>query len=138
MIIFNEPTVIITYDKDRAMLRQKWVGYTPAADLRKAVNATFEFLSENKLYRILSDITQQKVVSPREQDYTKNAAAEYYRETGNLKIAFITNPGSVAMAASRYNRTLTEEIGININSFFDCEDKALMWLLESCDELKQD
>ena len=130
MIIFNEPTVIITYDKDRAMLRQKWIGYTPAADFRKAVNTTFEFLSENKIYRILSDITHQKVVSPREQEYTKNAAAEYFRETGNLKIAFITNPGSVATAcASRYNRTLIDEIGININSFFDCEEKALTWLM---------
>jgi hypothetical protein len=131
MIILEEPTIVITYDRDRAMLHQKWTGYTPGKDFRDAVDLTFQFMAEKKLYKVLSDITEQKIISPHDQDYTKTAAAEYYNKTGNLKIAFITKPKSIAMACvSRYNKALVSEIGININNFFDCEEKALAWLLE--------
>lgn len=131
MIIFKKPTIVITYDVDRAMLYQKWTGYSPPEDFRDAVDATFSFLSEKELCRVLSDITGQKVVSPHEQEYTKNAAAEHYYKNNKLKIAFITDPKSVAMAcASRYNKALIKEIGDEINSFFICEEDALEWLLK--------
>ena len=130
MIIFEKPTVVITYDRDRAMVCQKWTGYTPPEDFREAVDSTFNFLSEKALSRVLSDITRQKVVSPHEQDYTKDAAAAYYCKNNNLRIAFITEPKSVAMAcASRYNSALIREIRDEINSFFVCEEDALGWLL---------
>ena len=132
MIIFNKPTIVITYDSDRAMLYQKWTGYTPPDDFRGAVDAAFEFMSVKNICRVLSDITLQKVVAPHEQDYTKKAAAEFYYKNSNLKIAFITHPKSVAMAcASRYNKALIHEIGNEINHFFDCEENALSWLLKS-------
>lgn len=138
MIILEEPTIVITYDRDRAMLHQKWAGYTPGINFRNAVDLTFEFMAEKKLYKVLSDITEQKIVSPREQDYTKTAVAKYYNETGSLKIAFVTKPRSIALACvSRYNKTLISE-GININNFFDCEEKALTWLLENPEIEPQD
>ncbi len=131
MIIFSKPTIVISYDRERAMLYQKWTGYSPGEDFREAVDISFAFMSENNVFRVLSDITEQKVVSPHEQDYTKNAAADFYYKHNNLKIAFITDPKSVAMAcASRYNKALIREIGDEINSFFICEEDALDWLLK--------
>lgn len=134
MIILSKPTIVISYDRDRAMLYQKWTGYTPADDFRMAVDVTFKFMAAENICRVLSDITEQKVVAPHEQNYTKNAAAEFYYKNNNLKIAFITHPKSVAMAcASRYNKALVSEIGKNVNHFFDCEDDALSWLLNNQD-----
>lgn len=130
MIIFKKPTIVITYDKDRGMICQKWTGYTPPEDFREAVDASFNFLAENTLCRALSDITEQRVIAPHEQDYIKNAAVEFYSKNNNLRIAFITNPKSVAMACvSRYNKALIREIGDEIINFFACEVDALKWLL---------
>jgi hypothetical protein len=130
MIIFKKPTIVIRYDTERAMLCQKWIGYTPVEDFREAIDTTFNFMHEKKVCRVLSDITEQKVVAPHEQDYIKTAAAEFYHKNNNLKIAFITNPKSVAMAcASRYNKTLVSEIKRDVNNFFACEEDALSWLM---------
>ncbi len=130
MIIFKKPTIVISYDTERAMLCQKWIGFTPAQDFKEAIDTTFNFMYEKKICRVLSDITEQKVVAPHEQDYIKTAVADFFYKNNNLKIAFVTNPKSVAMAcASRYNKNLVNEIKTNVNSFFGCEVDALSWLL---------
>lgn len=129
MIIFSKPTVVVTYDKDRAVLFIKWIGYTPGEDFRSAIDTSFEFMSKENIYRILSDIKEQRVVSPHEQDYTKNAVLKFYTSNDLLKIAFITNPKSVAAACfHRYNKAVVGEISADINKFFSCEEDALSWL----------
>lgn len=131
MIIFNKPTVVISYDRERAMLCLRWKGYTPGGEFREAVDAAFEFMTREKIFRILSDVKEQRVVSPNEQDYTKEYAIKIYKETGMLKIAFITRPESLVIACvQRYNRSILKETGIEMSRFFECEEDALTWLMD--------
>jgi len=131
MILYTKPTVIITYDDDKTLFYLKWIGFTPGKEFREIIDITFEFMLKENIYRILSDIKEQKVVAPQEQDYFKDAALRFYRKTGKLKIAFITDQKSLAFTcAQRYNRAVLSEIGLDINRFFDCEEDALSWLME--------
>lgn len=89
MIIYSSSTIVITYDRDRSIITQKWTGYTPSLIFREAVDATFEFMKKHDLYKIISDIREQKVVAPREQEYAKDSAINFYRQNENLRIAIV-------------------------------------------------
>ena len=137
MVIYSAPTVVISYDRGKSVLFQKWEGFATSEIFRKAMEVTFEFMSKENINLILSDIREQKVVAPREQEYTKNLALEFLHERKNLKVAIVGRINSVVMAcAQRYDRSLAAEVKEEVNRFFDDIDEALLWLSQKRDEKK--
>lgn len=131
MIVYSSPTVVISYDREKAMLCQKWEGFSTSEIFKKAVDATFEFMKKENIHLILSDIREQKVVAPREQEYIKNRALSFFHENKKLKIAIVGYSKSVAFAcAQRYDRSLSNEVDAEINRFFEDIDDALSWLAQ--------
>jgi len=129
MIIYNSSTIVITYDRDRSIIKQKWTGFTPSRIFMEAIDATFEFMKNYEIYKIISDIKEQKVVAPREQEYVKNLSHQFLREKGNFKIAFIAEPRSLAeVCVKRYAMSLKAEVSLEINRFFEDADSAMSWL----------
>jgi Leu/Phe-tRNA-protein transferase len=135
MIVYSAPTVVISYDSGKALLCQKWEGFSSSEILRKAMNASFEFMVKENIHLILSDIRKQKVVAPREQEYTKNLALKFFQERKKLKVAIVGQFNSVVMAcARRYDRSLSGEIDAEVNRFFEDIDEALSWLTRKMDQ----
>lgn len=133
MIIYSSSTIVITYDRDSSIIAQKWTGYTPSLVFREAIDKTFEFMKKNDLYRIISDIREQKVVAPREQEYAKDSAINFYRQNENLRIAIVAENNSIVMAcAQRYNKSVRNEVSDEINRFFEDSADAMSWLM--CEE----
>ena len=129
MIIYSSPTIVITCDRDRSIIQQKWTGFTPSEIFREALDATFAYMKNHDIYKIISDIKEQKVVAPREQEYVKNLSHQFLREKGNFKIAFIAEPRSLAeVCVKRYTMSLKAEVSFEINRFFEDADSAMSWL----------
>ena len=131
MLIYTTPTVVISYDREKAVLCQKWEGFSTSEIFRKAGEITFEFMKKENIHLILSDIREQKVVAPKEQEYIKNLALNFFQEREKLKIAIVGHHTSVVMAcAQRYDRSLSKEVDAEINRFFEDIDEALSWLYQ--------
>lgn len=131
MIVYSSPTVVISYDREKTMLFQKWEGFSTAEIFRKAMDVSFEFMKKENIHLVLSDIREQKVVAPREQEYIKNLALSFFQERKKLKIGIVGHSTSVVMAcAQRYDRSLLREVDTEINRFFENIDDALSWLAQ--------
>ena len=129
MIIYDEPTVSVRYDTERSLIIIKWRGFTLKDTFRQVVDITMDYMLKENIKLILSDIIEQKVVSPVEQDYAKNKVLQFYRETGAFKCAFLTADMSVSMAcAARYSRLIYSDLGNELVRLFFSEKKALEWL----------
>lgn len=131
MIVYSAPTVVISYDRGKAILCQKWEGFSTSEIFRKAMDISFEFMVKENIHLLLSDIRKQKVVAPKEQDYTKNLVLKFFQERKKLKVAIVAQLNSVVLAcARRYDRSLSGEVDAEINRFFHNTDEALEWLTQ--------
>ncbi len=135
MIVYSAPTVVISYDRGKAVLCQKWKGFSSSEIFRKAMDISFEFMIKENIHLILSDIRDQKVVAPKEQDYTKNLAIKFFQEKRKLKVAIVAQVNSVVLAcARRYARSLSGEVDVEVNRFFEDIDEALSWLTQKSEQ----
>jgi hypothetical protein len=81
---------------------------------------------KEKLSLIFSDIIEQKVVPPSQQEYAKNKVLEFYRATGAFKCAFLTTDMSVSMAcASRYSKLIYRDLDHELIRLFFSEQLAV-------------
>lgn len=129
MIIFDEPTVSVRHDTERSLLIIKWRGFTLKDTFRKVVDITMDYMLKEKLSLVLSDIVEQKIVSPVQQEYAKDKVLEFYRITGAFKCAFLTTDMSVSMAcAARYSKLIYQDLDHELIRLFFSEQQALEWL----------
>lgn len=129
MIIYNAPTVSVRHDTERSLVILKWHGFTVKDTFHKAVDITLDYMLKEKLSLIFSDIIEQKVVPPSQQEYAKNKVLEFYRATGAFKCAFLTTDMSVSMAcASRYSKLIYRDLDHELIRLFFSEQQALEWL----------
>jgi len=134
MIIFSAPTVSVRYDTERSLIIIKWHGFTVKDTFRTAVDITLDYMQKENLSLIFSDITEQKVVSPAQQEYAKDKVTEFYRRTGAFKCAFLTADMSVSMAcAARYSKLIYRDLDHELIRLFFSEDQALEWLFRNAD-----
>lgn len=131
MIIYNKPTVTITYVSDMEYIHVLWKEYTLSSEFHKAIDFMFDFMLRENLYRLLSNITEQSVVSPGDQDYTRNKTIQFVNSAGRFKSAFVVRPKSPSTyGAMRFSRLLLKETGLELNRLFESEEEAVEWLIK--------
>lgn len=95
MILLRNPYITISLLEAEGYIHQKWTGFCPSRNFRRAIDITMDALHEYDMNKILSDVTEQKVVSPDDQEYTKQNIIDFLQEHDRVKLAFVTDKNSI-------------------------------------------
>ncbi|ASB48345.1 hypothetical protein [Alkalitalea saponilacus] len=76
MELYKDQNVVLRYDDERKELLQVWSGFVPAALFRVIIDISTEFIAKNNVDSLISDVTEQKVVSPDDAQYAASALPE--------------------------------------------------------------
>ncbi len=129
MNIYEHRNVFVYYDSELEAVCQTWQGFCPGLIFRDAVQHTLEFMKNSSSRSILSDITEQRVVSPFDQEYADVIFSDFIREFSLAQIAFISREKSVVRAcAGRFERLVKKKFGPDTINFFTKTSDALYWL----------
>jgi len=130
MVLLERKHITIILNKEKEFLCQKWKGFVPATEFRRAIDFSMDTLDACGFYRIISDITEQKVVSPREQEYVRDEVINFLEKNKRFRLAFIVKDNSVIETCARlYDRMLKEKNLEGVNRFFASPAEAEEWLL---------
>jgi hypothetical protein len=130
MIVFECNTAVIRHIKVQNYLYIKWQNYTLATDFHIISDFKFNYMIQNNIKLLLSDITGQRVVAPAEQEYARDAVINFHNIMGDYRHAIIMNPKNAAAAcAFRYKRMVNDTLQKEIIRMFVSEDEALEWLI---------
>lgn len=131
MILLNTPYVTITLDKEKGYLHQKWIGFSSSRDFRRAIDFSMNTLGEIDFYKIISDVTEQKLVPPSEQEYVKKKVITFLEKNSRFRIAFITREESIVeTCVNLYDRSLRGEKVDGVNKFFNSLKDAEEWIIK--------
>ncbi|HPJ43114.1 MAG TPA: hypothetical protein PLY21_12380 [Spirochaetota bacterium] len=131
MIVHECDTAVIMHKKDKNYLYIKWQSYTLASDYHKIADTKFNYMIKHKIKLLLSDITEQKVVAPAEQEYARDRVIHFHDSMGDYRHAIIINPRSIAAAcAFSYKTMVNDTLNKEIIRMFESEKEALEWLLD--------
>ncbi len=130
ILIFEKPYIRILHDAENGILFQTWQGFCRSKEFRNAIDFSMNFLEEKGLYRIISDVREQRIVSPGDQDYVKEKVARFIQKNGRFKMAFVVVGNSIpATCVKRYDKTITKEISEELNRMFATVAEAREWIL---------
>lgn len=130
MVLLDRKHITIILNKEKEFLYQKWKGFVPATEFRRAIDFSMDTLEACGYYRIISDITEQKVVSPSEQKYVTDEVIEFLERNKSFRLAFVVNNNTVIETCARlYDRMLEEKNLKDVNRFFASPVEAEEWLL---------
>jgi len=131
MILLNTPYVTITLDKEKGYLHQKWTGFSSSRDFRRAIDFSMNTLGEIDFYKIISDVTEQKLVPPTEQEYVKNKVLAFLDSNDRFRLAFITREESVIeTCTSLYDKSFKNENVDGVNKSFRTLEDAEEWIIK--------
>lgn len=129
MVIFQKDYVTITLIEEKGYLYQEWSGFCSSSSFRAAIDLSMETLKKNNCHKIISDIREQKVVPPRDQEYVKMKMMEFKKTDNLIKMAFIARKKSVIRTCARlYTRSLPGEQRDSMSMIFETFDDALSWI----------
>lgn len=130
MIVHECDTALIRHKKEKNYLYIKWRNYTLASDYHRIADIKFSYMMKNNVKLLLSDITEQKVVAPAEQEYARDRVINLHDSIGDYRHAIIINPRSIAAAcAFSYKTMVNDALNREIIRMFESENDALQWLL---------
>ncbi len=130
MLIYECRTVTIEYIEEQQYLYMKWRDYTLASEFREIIDLKVDFMLNNKVNKVLTDIREHRVFAPSEQDFNRDTTIMIYNIMSKYKNAIITNPISAAAASAfRYKRMVNDALKVEVIRLFETEEKALEWLL---------
>ena len=69
MVLFANDNVEVIYDANSYELLQIWRGYVPTEMFREVIDLSVSFVRNNRVELLISDTSQQKVVSGSDADY---------------------------------------------------------------------
>lgn len=69
MVLFANDNVEVIYDANSYELLQVWRGYVPTEMFREVIDLSVSFVRNNRVDLLISDTSQQKVVSGSDADY---------------------------------------------------------------------
>ncbi len=130
MIVYECNTAKIEYCEDHQYLYTKWSNFTSSSEFHEIIDFRIDFMLKNNIYRLLSDVTEHRVIGPSDQEFDKDITVFAYYILGNYKNALIIKPRSAASgSAFRYRRMVNDAVNKEIIQLFETEDKAMEWLL---------
>ncbi len=129
MILLENPYVTISINKEGEYLHQKWTGFCPGKDLRMAIDVSMKILEEYNIFKIISDVKEQKVVSPNDQKYIKEKVLDFLKVNKCFKQAFVTKKKTVVTTCiTFYERALQQENSNGIIEIFNNLKDAEEWI----------
>ncbi len=129
MQIYNSTNISFYHLESPQCIYQKWVGFIPGDDFRKAVDFVMNYLRKHGRYTIISDVTEQRVVAPKDQEYVEKQILEFMEEKGFIRIAFILKEKSMITACvEHFDRKIRKSRYPEINNFFNDLKSAQEWL----------
>ncbi len=131
MILLKTPYVTITLDKEKGYLHQKWTGFSSSRDFRRAIDFSMNTLGEIDFYKIISDVTEQKLVPPPEQEYVKEQVISFLEKNNRFRLAFVIREKTVVeTCVSFYDKSLKIENVDGVNKFFNSLKEAEEWIIK--------
>lgn len=129
MCVYDKPFVTITFDKKTGIIIQTWKGYCFAEDFIEAIDFSIDFLEKNNIYKVLSDIRDQRSISPNEQKYVTSKIEKFLEKHGKFKMAFILPKSILAGMGVKYFAEKTKtRLKKELTRFFENTESAIEWL----------
>ena len=124
MEVFRSNSVVITYDKVRNRLTQKWFGFPASEVFRLAIDKSVEFSEFNPVYTLLSDTTFQEIIVQQDAEYAASVMPQLVNN-GLKAFAFVlSGKETTRVAVNHFTHT---EVTNLTRKFADLE-KANEWL----------
>lgn len=88
MEIFKHENAVLTYNPDTFELLQSWKGYVPTELFRQVIDATVWHVRQHKVLFLISDTSEQKVVSSSDAEYAASVMGGMIKD-GLKAMAFV-------------------------------------------------
>jgi hypothetical protein len=129
MILLKKKYVLISLNREQGYLYQKWKGFSLSPFFREAIDFSMNILEENSYYKIISNVTEQDLLPPRDQEYVKKRVIDFLKVHEAFRLAFITRENSIIDLCTKfYDRSLRREKVNGINRSFNDLKSAEEWL----------
>lgn len=124
MDVFVADTVVISFDKSKKILIQKWQGFSTSKTFRLAIDKTVSFVKQNPVRGIFNDTLEQGAVSPKDVQYASAAMPTLFQN--GVKAMAIVLPKQVItkMSVDMFKRESSNAV---VELFSDA-NKARSWL----------
>lgn len=88
MEIFTHENAVLTYNPETFELLQSWKGYVPTELFRQVIDATVAHVRQHKVLFLISDTSEQKVVSSSDAEYAASVMS-VMTDNGLKAMAFV-------------------------------------------------
>lgn len=88
MEIFTHENAVLTYNPETFELLQSWKGYVPTELFRQVIDATVAQVRQQKVLFLISDTSEQKVVSSSDAEYAASVMSGMI-DNGLKAMAFV-------------------------------------------------
>jgi hypothetical protein len=88
MEIFTHENAVLTYNSETFELLQSWKGYVPTELFRQVIDATVAQVRQHKVLFLISDTSEQKVVSSSDAEYAASVMSGMI-DNGLKAMAFV-------------------------------------------------
>lgn len=129
--VYSNEFVKISFDSASRVLFQEWSGFCPGDEFKAAIDAVFNYMTENSIYKTVCDVRYQRVVPPSCQKYVEEKVLNFIKTYGAFYSAFVVLEKSAGGICARlYDFKITQKLNYRINNFFNSVDEAESWLSE--------
>jgi len=127
--VYRDEFVTLSFDSEKGVLYQEWIGFCPGAEFRASIDYVFRFMKEKNIYKTVCDVRHQRVVPPSGQKYVEEKVLSFINSRGLFYTAFVALEKSAGgISAKLYDIHITQKLNYKINSFFDNISEAELWL----------
>ncbi|EMR01389.1 hypothetical protein [Cesiribacter andamanensis] len=122
--LLDQPYAQIVFDPDRKRLYQTWIGFATANEFIAAIDVSVRCFQQHEVETILSDTTDQAVLSKAGSDYAASVMPELMKN-GMKKIAFVLPRSAfVRLSLQNFKKNADSELIGNFSS----REEAEAWL----------
>lgn len=123
--IINKPNIKVHFDETRRILVQEWVGFTPSADFRHALNISLSFAEINRVDGILSNALKHSPLRPEDVQYAAETIPRFYA-AGVKKMAFVIPESAITrLGLKRFESSKPTSIHVE---YFSSVVDAMGWM----------
>jgi hypothetical protein len=126
-VIFQTPYATVTHDEKRRFLLLVWHGNPTRDEYRKPFQAMLEFGKRNNVQSMLSDISQQGVISPENRKWFEKEMMPDAVKAGLKRAAIVTNGNAFKLYYINLILSAVNKFPITTKLFNNQED-ALKWI----------
>jgi len=131
MLLLRKSYIEISINIEAGYLYQKWKGYCRNNDFIKIIDFSMSSLEKYNIHKIINDVSEQHVVSPKNQNYVKNSILNFYIKNKKFKMAFIIKKNTINdRCVESHNNSLNKEINEKITQTYLNIEDAKKWILK--------